>query len=104
MAHRRENPELHDALMDALKRYGVTPNIVYRTGAGIIDLVSAGIATAFIAASSPLIARQDVVARPFAERIVTFQLALVWLHGNTLPALKGFLEVITELKDGGQLF
>jgi DNA-binding transcriptional LysR family regulator len=103
MAHRRENPELHDALMDALKRYRVTPHIVYRNGAGIIDLVSAGIAVSFIAASSPLIARQDIVARPFAQRIVTFQLALIWLRGNTLPALKGFLEVIAELKDSGQL-
>jgi DNA-binding transcriptional LysR family regulator len=103
MAHRRENPEIHDRLVDASKRLGITPNILYRNGSGIIDMVAAGIGVSYMASMSPLALRPDIVVRPFRQSVMSAQLALVWRRDNKLPALSGFLEVVTALKKSGQL-
>jgi DNA-binding transcriptional LysR family regulator len=103
MSPRRENPEIHDGLMSALRRYGATPNVLYRHGPGIIDMVAAGIGVSFTASMSPLAARPDIVLRPFNQPVLVVHLALIWLRNNALSSLRGFLEVVTEQQERGQL-
>jgi DNA-binding transcriptional LysR family regulator len=102
MSPRRENPEIHDHLIGSLQRYRVVPNILYRNGSGIIDMVAAGIGVAFITSTVPFAARPDIVVRPFNKPVLMVRLALIWLRGNQLPSLKGFLAVVTALKERGQ--
>jgi DNA-binding transcriptional LysR family regulator len=103
MSPRRENPEIHDGLMSALKRCGVTPHVMYRRGPGIIDMVAAGIGVSFTASMSPLTARPDIVMRPFNQPLLRVHLALVWLRSNEVASLRAFLEVVTDLRERGQL-
>jgi DNA-binding transcriptional LysR family regulator len=103
MAHRRENPEIHDHLIAVLRRNGIAPNMLYRHGSGIIEMVAAGIGVAFVASTGSLAKRPDIVIRPFTQPVMPVYLALIWLQGNQLPSLKGFLEVVNELKESGQL-
>jgi DNA-binding transcriptional LysR family regulator len=66
-------------------------------------MVAAGIGVAFVASTGSLAKRPDIVIRPFTQPVMPVYLALIWLQGNQLPSLKGFLEVVNELKESGQL-
>lgn len=102
IAHRRENPEIHDALLNALKRYRARPKVLYRTGVGILDMVAAGAGVCLLLSSAPAI-RQDLTRRAFSKPLLIVRMSIVWLRGSEPPALRGFLDVATELKDAGQL-
>jgi DNA-binding transcriptional LysR family regulator len=103
LAHRRENPEAHDDVIAALKRNHVRPRLLYSDGSAIIDLVAAGVGVSFISAASPHMRRADIVSRPLNPSLLTIQMVMVWEQGNSLPALQGFLEVVAEMQEAGQV-
>jgi DNA-binding transcriptional LysR family regulator len=102
-SHRSENPDAHDALITTLKRHRVSPQLLYSDGSGIADLVAAGLGVCFISAASPHRGRSDIAIRPFHPPFMLAAMTMVWLRDNMLPALRGFLEVLTELNRAGQL-
>jgi DNA-binding transcriptional LysR family regulator len=58
----------------------------------ILGLVSAEIGISILPASVQNLRRKGVVYRPIQEQTLTTQLAAVWLHDNTSPILKKFLD------------
>lgn len=102
MGHRRENPGVHDAMMAALQRLKVRPQVRYSTGSAIIDLVAAGLGVAFITAASLHGMRPDIVVRPL-QRALNVQLIMVWRRDSASPSVRGFVEIARELKEAGQL-
>jgi DNA-binding transcriptional LysR family regulator len=103
IANRAENPDAHDAVIAALQRHAVRPHLLYSDSSGIVDLTAAGVGVCFITSSSPHRSRVDIVIRPLNPPLIAIQLVMVWLRSNELPALKGFVEVLTELNEAGQL-
>jgi DNA-binding transcriptional LysR family regulator len=98
LSHRSENPDAHEAILALLKRHRVSPHLLYSDGSGIADLVAAGLGVCFMSVASPHRGRPDIVLRPFHPPLRLLALTMVWLRDSTLPALRGFLEVL-----GGQL-
>jgi DNA-binding transcriptional LysR family regulator len=103
LSHRSENPDAHDVVIALLKRHRVSPQLLYSDGSGIVDLVAAGLGVCLMSAVSPHRSRSDIVIRPFHPPLTLMKLTMVWLHDNMLPALRGFLEVLSELERAGQL-
>ena len=103
IANRAENPAAHDAVIAALQRHRVRPHLLYADSSGIVDLTAAGVGVCFITSSSPHRSRLDIAIRPFSQPLIAVQLVMAWLRSNELPALKGFVEVLSELNQEGQL-
>lgn len=103
LANRSENPDAHDAVIGALQRHQVRPHLLYTDSSGIVDLTAAGVGVCFITASSPHRGRTDIAIRPITPALFALQLVMAWLSSNELPALKGFVEVVTEVNQAGQL-
>jgi DNA-binding transcriptional LysR family regulator len=87
----------HQAFDASFRRAGFTPDVVQRDASvqGLLGLVAAGVGVTRLARSASSLRRTGVVFVPLAGEFVTTE--MVWLSGNTSPALHAVLDVVTEV-------
>jgi DNA-binding transcriptional LysR family regulator len=87
----------HQAFDSSFRAAGFTPDVAQRDASvhGLLGLVAAGIGVTRLARSASSLRRTGVVFVPLAGESVPTD--MVWVSGNTSPALHGLLDVVTEL-------
>ncbi|MFI6085766.1 LysR substrate-binding domain-containing protein [Streptomyces sp. NPDC051217] len=87
----------HRAFDSSFRAAGFTPDVVHQDASvqGLLGLVAAGVGVTRLARSASTLRRTGVVFVPLAGEFVPTE--MVWLSGNTSPALHGLLDVVTEL-------
>jgi DNA-binding transcriptional LysR family regulator len=87
----------HQAFDASFHTAEFTPDVVQRDASvrGLLGLVAAGVGVTRLARSASSLRRTGVVFVPLAGEFVPTE--MVWLSGNTSPALRGLLDVVTEV-------
>jgi DNA-binding transcriptional LysR family regulator len=87
----------HQAFDSSFRTAGFTPDVVQRDASvqGLLGLVAAGVGVTRLARSASSLRRTGVVFVPLAGEFVSTE--MVWLSGNTSPALHALLDVVTEV-------
>ncbi|MFD3441832.1 LysR substrate-binding domain-containing protein [Streptomyces sp. NPDC058685] len=87
----------HRAFDDSFRTAGFTPDVVQRDASvqNLLGLVAAGVGVTRLAQSASNLRRTGVVFVPLAGESVPTE--MVWLTGNTSPALHRLLDVVTEM-------
>ncbi|MFJ3407396.1 LysR family transcriptional regulator [Promicromonospora sp. NPDC090134] len=87
----------HEAFDDSFRAAGFTPDVVHRDASvqGLLGLVAAGVGVTRLARSASSLRRTGVVFVPLAGEFVTTE--MVWLSGDSSPALHSLVDVVTEL-------
>src|SRR6185437_6551199 len=87
----------HQAFDDSFRAAGFTPDVVHRDASvqGLLGLVAAGVGVTRLARSASSLRRTGVVFVPLAGEFVPTE--MVWLSGNSSPALHALLNVVTEV-------
>lgn len=87
----------HQAFDASFHTAEFTPDVVQRDASvrGLLGLVAAGVGVTRLARSASSLRRTGVVFVPLAGELVPTE--MVWLSGNTSPALRGLLDVVTEV-------
>jgi DNA-binding transcriptional LysR family regulator len=85
----------HQAYDASFRTAGFTPDVVHRDASvhGLLGLVAAGVGVTRLARSASSLRRTGVVFVPLAGEFVPTQ--MVWLTGNSSPALHALLDVVT---------
>jgi DNA-binding transcriptional LysR family regulator len=86
----------HRLFDEGFREAGFSPKVVQRdvNVQGMLGLVAAGVGVTRLARSSRSLRRTGVVFVPLAGQFVATD--MVWRPGNTSPALRRLLEVVTE--------
>jgi DNA-binding transcriptional LysR family regulator len=87
----------HRVFDETFRAAGFSPKVVQRdvNVQGMLGLVAAGVGVTRLARSSRSLRRTGVVFVPLAGQFVATD--MVWLPGNTSPALRRLLDVVTEV-------
>jgi DNA-binding transcriptional LysR family regulator len=87
----------HQAFDASFHTAEFTPDVVQRDASvrGLLGLVAAGVGVTRLARSASSLRRTGVVFVPLAGEFVPTE--MVWLSGNTSPALHALLDVVTEV-------
>jgi DNA-binding transcriptional LysR family regulator len=87
----------HQAFDASFRAAGFTPDVVQRDASvqGLLGLVAAGVGVTRLARSASSLRRTGVVFVPLAGEFVPTE--MVWMAGNTSPALHALLDVVTEV-------
>jgi DNA-binding transcriptional LysR family regulator len=87
----------HQAFDASFHTAEFTPDVVQRDASvqGLLGLVAAGVGVTRLARSASSLRRTGVVFVPLAGEFVPTE--MVWLSGNTSPALRGLLDVVTDV-------
>jgi DNA-binding transcriptional LysR family regulator len=87
----------HQAFDASFRAAGFTPDVVQRDASvqGLLGLVAAGVGVTRLARSASSLRRTGVVFVPLAGEFVPTE--MVWMAGNTSPALHTLLDVVTEV-------
>jgi DNA-binding transcriptional LysR family regulator len=87
----------HQAFDASFRTAEFTPDVVQRDASvrGLLGLVAAGVGVTRLARSASSLRRTGVVFVPLAGEFVSTE--MVWLSGNTSPALHALLDVVTEV-------
>jgi DNA-binding transcriptional LysR family regulator len=87
----------HQAFDASFRTAEFTPDVVHRDASvqGLLGLVAAGVGVTRLARSASSLRRTGVVFVPLAGEFVPTE--MVWLSGNTSPALHALLDVVTEV-------
>ena len=87
----------HQAYDASFRTAGFTPDVVQRDASvqGLLGLVAAGVGVTRLARSASSLRRTGVVFVPLVGEFVPTE--MVWLSGNTSPALHALLDVATEV-------
>jgi DNA-binding transcriptional LysR family regulator len=87
----------HQAFDSSFHAAGFTPDVVHRDASvrGLLGLVAAGVGVTRLARSASSLRRTGVVFVPLAGEFVSTE--MVWLSGNTSPAVHALLDVVTEV-------
>jgi DNA-binding transcriptional LysR family regulator len=87
----------HQAFDASFRTAEFTPDVVQRDASvrGLLGLVAAGVGVTRLARSASSLRRTGVVFVPLAGEFVPTE--MVWLSGNTSPALHALLDVVTEV-------
>jgi DNA-binding transcriptional LysR family regulator len=87
----------HQAFDNSFRAAGYTPDVVQRDASvqGLLGLVAAGVGVTRLARSASSLRRTGVVFVPLAGEFVPTE--MVWLSGNSSPALHALLNVVTEV-------
>ncbi|WP_433281119.1 LysR family transcriptional regulator [Pseudonocardia xinjiangensis] len=87
----------HQAFDASFRAAGFTPDVVQRDASvqGLLGLVAAGVGVTRLARSASSLRRTGVVFVPLAGEFVPTE--MVWIAGNTSPALHALLDVVTEV-------
>ncbi|WP_433352231.1 LysR family transcriptional regulator [Micromonospora saelicesensis] len=87
----------HRAYEDQFREAGFVPTVVQEEAGvqSLLGLVAAGLGVTRLACSAASLRRTGVVFVPLAGAYAYTE--MVWLAGNTAPALHRFLDVVTEL-------
>jgi DNA-binding transcriptional LysR family regulator len=87
----------HQAFDSSFRSAGFTPDVVQRNASvqGLLGLVAAGVGVTRLPRSARSLRRTGVVFVPLTRE--TAPTEMVWLPGNTSPALHGLLDVVTEM-------
>ncbi|MEU0786090.1 LysR substrate-binding domain-containing protein [Streptomyces sp. NPDC006173] len=87
----------HEAFDDSFRAAGFAPDVVQREASvqGLLALVAAGVGVTRLARSASSLRRTGVVFVPLAGESTSTE--MVWLAGNTAPALRLLLDVVAEL-------
>jgi DNA-binding transcriptional LysR family regulator len=87
----------HQAFDSSFRSAGFTPDVVQRDASaqGLLGLVAAGVGVTRLARSASSLRRTGVVFVPLAGEFVPTE--MVWLAGNSSPALHALLDVVTEV-------
>ncbi|MDX3234617.1 LysR family transcriptional regulator [Streptomyces sp. ME03-5709C] len=87
----------HQAFDNSFRAAGFTPDVVQRDASvqGLLGLVAAGVGVTRLARSASSLRRNGVVFVPIAGESVPTE--MVWLSGEPSPALRGLLDVVTDM-------
>jgi DNA-binding transcriptional LysR family regulator len=87
----------HQAFDASFRTAEFTPDVVQRDASvqGLLGLVAAGVGVTRLARSASSLRRTGVVFVPLTGGFVPTE--MVWLPGNTSPALHALLDVVTEV-------
>ncbi|MEK8105653.1 LysR family substrate-binding domain-containing protein [Micromonospora sp. M12] len=87
----------HRAYDEQFREAGFVPNVVAEEAGvqGLLGLVAAGLGVTRLACSAASLRRTGVVFVPLTGAWTNTE--MVWLSGNTAPALHRLLDVVTEL-------
>ena len=87
----------HEAFDNSFRTAGFTPNVVHRDASvqGLLGLVAAGVGVTRLGRSASSLRRTGVVFVPLAGEFVPTE--MVWLSGNSSPALHSLLNVVTDV-------
>jgi DNA-binding transcriptional LysR family regulator len=86
----------HRTYDEEFRAAGFTPDVVQRDASirVVLGLVAAGVGVTRLARSSQTMRRTGVVFVPLTGEFVTTE--MVWLAGNTSPAVQRLVDVVTE--------
>jgi DNA-binding transcriptional LysR family regulator len=86
----------HRAYDEGFRSAGFTPDVVQTEASaqGLLGLVAAGVGVTRLTKSASSLRRTGVVFVPLTGQFAPTE--MVWLPGNTSPALKRLLDVVTE--------
>jgi DNA-binding transcriptional LysR family regulator len=87
----------HLSYDEDFREAGFTPDVVARASSvrGLLGLVAAGVGVTRLGLSARNLRRTGVVFVPLAGKIMSTQ--MVWRPGNTSPALRRMVDVVTSL-------
>lgn len=99
MPNPRNNGLTHEKLVAAMKRAGVTPQVVQFADNEntLLNLVSAGMGLSFVNSSCRVPPAQGVVLRALADLSMPVSLELTWLKSNLNPALSRLVDLVDRL-------
>lgn len=100
---RHYQPKLHDALIAAFERAGVTPDIVQEanTEQSTLALVAAGMGVALVPASSENGCPQGVGIVSLEQGLPPWEVSIVWPRHGHGPVMERLLEVASEFTETG---
>jgi DNA-binding transcriptional LysR family regulator len=87
----------HRAFDNSFRAAGFTPDVVHRDASvqGLLGLVAAGVGVTRLARSASSLRRTGVAFVPIAGEFAPTE--MVWLSSNTSLALRGLLDVVTDM-------
>ncbi|MFJ3135739.1 LysR family transcriptional regulator [Streptomyces sp. NPDC102359] len=97
MTPRESWPPWHDAYDAQFREAGFTPNVVQEADSAqdLLGLVAAGLGVTRLVRSSLTLRGTGVVFVPLKDAYAHTEMA--WLPGNTSPALRRFVDIVTDL-------
>jgi DNA-binding transcriptional LysR family regulator len=94
---RKTNPGLYDAFVAALQSHGITREPLNVEAAAVAHWVAAGFGVSFTYRRRNGPMDPAIAVRPTREPLLSVDATLTWPEDNTLPALKGLVEVAREV-------
>lgn len=101
MFPRSVNPSLHDAVMAAFHKVGVSPDIVQEVmeSQATITLVAAGLGLALMPMSVRREERAGLAYRPVRGDLPPVEITIAWLAGRKTPMMRRFLDFLQSYLD-----